>query len=376
MFWISYDYYVTMDLRSALAGISDYSHLASKSQRSQQLLEQIRKEAPPELPVGYEVLVSGRGISLPIVPWIALLDPDVTETAQDGLYLVYLFSPNDKVVYLSMNQGATQHLNAAHGAGLTGSAAEQSALNTIAKETELIRRAIGTSLLANTLEDIELPSGHFLPDAYQNGNIAALRYSLGALPDNAQLVRDLEKFTLLYKSCVQMKDSLTANGFISTSARSKKHRKPELALSPLFKPKDSTEYLIHISESTQRRTRLHEKLVELFGEAVRTPNRTPATNVHPRDLVIYENDLEWLIEAKTVGPNAELAVRQAIGQLFSYRHFYYRTQGKSDPYLLALFNAPIGGAFEQLLESLNIEFVYRSGSQWFGSRLGLSLLST
>ena len=93
-------------------------------------------------------------------------------------------------------------------------------------------------------------------------------------------------------------------------------------------------------------------------------------------MVIYEDDREWLVEAKTVGVNAEIAVREAIGQLFSYRHFYYRIPEKHDPRLVALFNAPIGGAFEQLLESLSIEFVYRSGSQWFGSQRGLVLIST
>jgi hypothetical protein len=42
-------------------------------------------------PVGYRIRSSGSGRTLPKVPWIAVLDPDVTTTARRGLYLAYLF---------------------------------------------------------------------------------------------------------------------------------------------------------------------------------------------------------------------------------------------------------------------------------------------
>jgi len=41
------------------------------------------------------------------VPWIAILDPEVTESTQNGYYVVYLFSVDMKRVYLSLNQGIT-----------------------------------------------------------------------------------------------------------------------------------------------------------------------------------------------------------------------------------------------------------------------------
>lgn len=62
------------------------------------------------LPAGLSVLVSGAGQSLPYVPWIAVLNPEVTTTAQEGLYVVYLYRSDTSRVYLTMNQGATQHL--------------------------------------------------------------------------------------------------------------------------------------------------------------------------------------------------------------------------------------------------------------------------
>lgn len=81
---------------------------------------------------------------------------------------------------------------------------------------------------------------------------------------------------------------------------------------------------------------------------------TPATNVHHRDLVLRKPGHEVLVEAKTVGNNAELAVRAAIGQLFTYQYFVYEQQGCETPMLLALFSAPVGDAFVDLLTQLAI----------------------
>lgn len=41
------------------------------------------------------------------VPWVAVFDPRVTDTATKGYYVVYLFSPDDRRLYLSLNQGTT-----------------------------------------------------------------------------------------------------------------------------------------------------------------------------------------------------------------------------------------------------------------------------
>ena len=41
------------------------------------------------------------------VPWIAVLDPEITTSTMRGYYVVYLFSIDMKRVYLSFNQGMT-----------------------------------------------------------------------------------------------------------------------------------------------------------------------------------------------------------------------------------------------------------------------------
>ena len=89
-----------------------------------------------------------------------------------------------------------------------------------------------------------------------------------------------------------------------------------------------------------------------------------ATNVYPRDLVVTDPAREWLVEAKVVKANAELAVREAVGQLFAYRHFFYRMEGKPDPLLVALFSEDVERAFTDLLSSLGIEAIWLEAGEW------------
>jgi len=42
------------------------------------------------------------------VPWLAIMNKDVTNTTQEGVYVVYLFSQDMERVYLTFNQGVTR----------------------------------------------------------------------------------------------------------------------------------------------------------------------------------------------------------------------------------------------------------------------------
>ena len=133
------------------------------------------------------------------MPWIALLDENVTTTATDGLYVVYLFTSRLDAVYLSMNQGATQHLRAAKADGRNGRAAQVAAIDEIAVETTLLRQLMDTLLQAHTLGSIELGATRFCPPRIREaGSIAAVKYSMSDLPENAALATDLAEFAALY----------------------------------------------------------------------------------------------------------------------------------------------------------------------------------
>lgn len=364
-----------MDIREALAGTGTYRHTLKKDQPAQQHLWRIPRNPPGEFPVGLRIRVSGSGQSLPIIPWVALLDDDVTTTATDGLYLCYLYTQKLDAVYLSMNQGATQHLKMAKDSGLNGRAAEQAALAEISRETATLQSVLENVIPPTSQLSITLGASNYLPLGYEAGNIAAIRYSMANLPSAASLGADLARFATLYKDCISAKNELAANHVVKTSARSVGRRTNSRPILPEFKPKDSTEYLAHVSESTQKRTRNHEELIHKFGQLIMATGRQADTNVHPRDLVVYDSQREWLIEAKIVGSNAEHAVRAAIGQLYSYRHFYYRERRLQDPRLMALFDAPIGHGFEQLLISLDIDYIYRHSGIWAGTPAASALLN-
>jgi hypothetical protein len=133
-----------------------------------------------------------------------------------------------------------------------------------------------------------------------------------------------------------------------------------------FSPKPDSDYVAEVPARTMVKSRSHETLVRDFGEWARANGFTPSTP-HPQDLVLKAHGNSWLVEAKVIyrGDCAE-ACRAAIGQLMDYRHFMYRQAAKPDPSLLALFSESIGD-YAELLESLGIAPVWRSGDCWGGS---------
>jgi hypothetical protein len=193
------------------------------------------------------------------------------------------------------------------------------------------------------LEEIDLGEpGRFYPAAYEAGTIAGKVYIAGELPAESMLRTDLGRFLALYDSCVDLNDELRARDpeTIHTTARALRTRRPVRPKAPLFRPKSAAEYTATVRAQQQTRERRHEALLRDFGIWLQQRGLIVATNVHPRDLIVMSPSREWLVEAKVVKANAELAVREAIGQLVAYRHFFYRLEGRRDPLLVALFPKP------------------------------------
>lgn len=366
---------------AALAGTATLGYAPGKgrTQPAQQHLRQVYRELPALLPAGLSVLVSGAGQSLPYVPWIAVLNPEVTTTAQEGLYVVYLYRSDTSRVYLTMNQGATQHLRNAELQGLHGRAAERQAIAELLAESRLFRQHLSAAALDGLLgpEDIDLGEpDRFYPAAYEAGTIAGKAYTTGELLAESVLRGDLRRFLALYDSCVDLNDELRARDpdAIHTTAGAVRTRRPVRPKPPLFRPKSAAEYTAMVQAQQQTRERRHEALIRDFGTWLQQRGLVAATNVHPRDLVVTSATGEWLVEAKVVKANAELAVREAIGQLLAYRHFFYRLEGRPDPLLVALFSEEPGDAFTPLLSSLGIEAVWLDTGEWRSSSTGTDSL--
>jgi hypothetical protein len=302
---------------------------------------------------------------LPRIPWLAVLDREVTTTAQEGLYVVYLFSDSLDRVYLSMNQGVTAHQGYFREQGVPSP--DSAAIDELRRESELLRAGLGAAA-TGLLNQIELGGDGFFPRAYEAGAIVSQAYDVRSLPGEAQLLAELDGFLAIYRDCVSARDRLhirrPGDLRVPTRARSVDTGSPEPEPEQVFRPKDASDYTAFVRSHKQRRTRKHEDLVQRFGKWASGQGLAPRTNVHPRDLVRNGPGGEWLIEAEVVRNNAEPAVREAIGQLYAYRHFYYRVQDRPEPILAAMFSGPIGDAFVQLLDTLSIIAIWNEHSDW------------
>lgn len=120
------------------------------------------------------------------IPWFAVFDRLITETAQDGFYIVYLVKEDCSGVYVSINQGATT-IRDAYGADAKG------VLN--ARAADFLAR-LGKVPSTYVTGQIDLatknPSG--LGSYYECGNIIGKYYAKGAIPTDNLLEDDLREF--------------------------------------------------------------------------------------------------------------------------------------------------------------------------------------
>ena len=77
---------------------------------SKNVLEKIIKNFD-NIEIDIEVKASCGTGSWTYYPWIAIFNPNITRTIQEGVYIVYLFSEDMKRVYLTLNQGYTNLKN-------------------------------------------------------------------------------------------------------------------------------------------------------------------------------------------------------------------------------------------------------------------------
>jgi len=126
------------------------------------------------------------------VPWIAILDPEVTESTQNGFYVVYLFSVDMRKVYLSLNQGITflyQELK------------EKKSIDALKRRAAFIRDRIPEYKDYFSFKPIDL-SSHLSkshrPRLYEPGHAFGVEYDTSNVPSNEVLISDLNKILDLY----------------------------------------------------------------------------------------------------------------------------------------------------------------------------------
>lgn len=355
-----------------------YNKKQGQQQPAQKALRAIKGQLLEYIPTGYRVRVSGSAVNIPEIPWISILNPELTTTTKAGLYIVYLYSADLKTLYLSMNQGYTRHKEVAEALGIKGKNVITRALKTLKSETKDLTRElkINGPIDSRTINSIDLKSTGELPQGYESGHITGFKYSLNNMPSENQLNLDLDFMFTIYDAVREINDSLRNNTKAEriTLSRDVKEKSNSVAIKSedqgFFEPRTRDEYVASFTKSSYSVSPLHEALINDFAQFVKTKNWEPKNKkIQNRDLILQDKSgYEILIEAKSVGKSQELVVRQAIGQLFAYRYVYY--QGKDIP-LIALFNREINEIWQGLLASLNIYCIYSKNNKWHGTGLKL-----
>ncbi len=290
-----------------------------------------------------------------------------------GLYLAYIFSADLKNVALTLQQGITW-LEDRLGRGV---AREEHLRHHAAR----LRRAVRRKENLDWADEPKLRDKAARPRAYEAASVIAKVYDTAVLPSDVTLMEDLllgiqslrraEEFDQVWW---MSNDSDALELAYDLSGHVRKVSDSAADFDPLaeFHPKDSGEYTAQIRARQQVKQRSHEDLVKDFGLYVAGRGYTPITRAqHPKDLVLRHQQpsegqgSEWLVEAKVVrNGNPTVAVREAIGQLYEYRHFLYREE--PEPYLVGLFSDEIG-VYAPYLEEQGIASVWRADDGWHGS---------
>jgi len=150
--------------------------------------ELITKNIPNELTVqlkltdkNYKVFGSIGIGNLTETPWISIFDLDITNTAQKGFYIVFLFKADMTGVYLSLNQGTT-YLSKKFKGNYPRIKMKQLAEN--------LRGELST-LTDNLIYNIELCSDQKNAKNYMAANIGAKYYSSEDFPQDQLIVNDI-----------------------------------------------------------------------------------------------------------------------------------------------------------------------------------------
>ncbi|KFL69916.1 MrcB family domain-containing protein [Bacillus anthracis] len=125
------------------------------------------------------------------VPWLAIMNKDITTSTQRGYYIVYLFSEDMERLYLTLAQGVTETTK-----------------EEMQKIKEEIREQIHMSQKVKKDDDIFLGTS---PKAkgYANSTAAYIAYDVNKMPSEKELVEDLEEMLRYYEGFISYKEEGT-----------------------------------------------------------------------------------------------------------------------------------------------------------------------
>ncbi|MEB7507586.1 MrcB family domain-containing protein [Staphylococcus xylosus] len=129
------------------------------------------------------------------VPWVAIMDGNITKSTTEGIYIVFLFSGDGEKVFLTLNQGVTYFKN------------KKLKKHDIVKASNTIYEIIDSPESAPI--DIDLKAKTSLGKGYENTTISGFEYYINDLPDSSIIESDLNKLLNDYE---QLVDKYKENG--------------------------------------------------------------------------------------------------------------------------------------------------------------------
>lgn len=137
---------------------------------------------------GFKVEGSFGAGNMANIPWVAIFNKKVTTTAQDGYYIVLLFSEDMSGCYLSLNQGFTRF-----GKQYSSSVAHYK-IKQIAKNAKRFFQASPNSIAG----EISLSASGDLGKGYQVGAIESFFYKHDALPTEQEFTSNFKELLGYY----------------------------------------------------------------------------------------------------------------------------------------------------------------------------------
>lgn len=125
------------------------------------------------------------------VPWLAIMNKDITTSTQRGYYIVYLFSEDMQRLYLTIGQGVTETTK-----------------EEMQKIKEEIRKQIHMSQKVKKDDEIFLGTSQ-KAKGYANSTAAYIAYAANKMPSENELVEDLEEMLRYYEGFIAYKEKGT-----------------------------------------------------------------------------------------------------------------------------------------------------------------------
>lgn len=178
--------------------LDEYPKHIDKPFRNSDLAKFIRDDIPEQiqdimnLDDRYEIKGSAGQGNWARVPWLCILDKRITDTPQDGYYIVYLPCEDFSGVYLSLNQGVTTIRETYKSDAMH---ALQARANNFAAQLGKIKDDIKLGPI-----DLKRTKTGGLAPFYEKGSVCSKFYPVDKLPDDFILQNDLQYFIDLYLS--------------------------------------------------------------------------------------------------------------------------------------------------------------------------------